>query len=451
MPVGDPPGSGQGSKPSWHRAFRAGHGQRALGELGALDEPAVLLPVPPQRGHESERKLGLARVDRPADRSAEIGIVDRQPIEPTRLVRPGQVGCRRLGKGQVNDRVTSTHRILATVVPESLERERPDRLEHLEPDARPTRVALDQALIDQRRQLIQHIAGVGRRFDDQGGLLVVEAAIEHREVVQDTLELGSEEVVAPGDRARQGPLSIGHVARTRARQRQMREETIADGRQGQVRDARCGELHPERQTVEERADLVDDDAVGTGVPARSNRARTFREQPWTVRTQARDRVLLFTTDPQRCAAGHDDPRCLGCVEEIGDVTGRVKESLEVVEHEQHRPVGEIWSKALGGRASRTVVQTDRSGDGRPDVPGVLEIGQRHEPRPFAEAVRRPPCRLHREAGLADTARPRESDESSIGDEVVELVELCVAPDEARQSRRQVTDRRGSRPKGGKLR
>ena len=115
--------------------------------------------------------------------------------------------------------MASTHRILETVVPESFERERPDRLEHLEPDARPTRVALDQALIDQRRQLIQHIAAVGRRFDDLGGLLVVEAAIEHREVVQDTLELGSEEVVAPGDRARQGPLSIGHVARTRARQR----------------------------------------------------------------------------------------------------------------------------------------------------------------------------------------------------------------------------------------
>ena len=115
--------------------------------------------------------------------------------------------------------MSATHLVLPTLRPEPLERERPDRLEHLEPDARPSRVALDQALIDERRQLIEHIAAVGRRFDDLGGLLVVEAAIEHREVVQDALELGSEEVVAPGDRARQGPLSIGHVPRTRARQR----------------------------------------------------------------------------------------------------------------------------------------------------------------------------------------------------------------------------------------
>ena len=107
--------------------------------------------------------------------------------------------------------------VLPTVVPESLERERANCLEHLEPDARPGRVAFDQALIDERRQFVQHVTAVGRRFDDLGRLLVFEAAVEHREVVQDALELGAEEVVAPRDRARQRPLSIGHVPRTRRR------------------------------------------------------------------------------------------------------------------------------------------------------------------------------------------------------------------------------------------
>ena len=63
-------------------------------------------------------------------------------------------------------------------------------------------------------QVVEDVATVGRWLDDLRCLLELEAAVEDREVVQDALQVGRQQIVAPGDGARQRPLPVGHVART---------------------------------------------------------------------------------------------------------------------------------------------------------------------------------------------------------------------------------------------
>ena len=118
VPVRDPAGGAQRGESSRRRRVRAGHREGALGELGALDEPSVLLPEPPHRRHEPERQLGLAASrSSSGSRRADVGVVDGQAIEPARLVRPGHVRRGGLGQREIGERMSRRAAVLPALRP----------------------------------------------------------------------------------------------------------------------------------------------------------------------------------------------------------------------------------------------------------------------------------------------------------------------------------------------
>ena len=404
MPVRDPSGGAERGQSPCRRLVGAGHGEGLLGKLGAFDEPPILLPEPPHRCDEPKRQLDLSGVDAPADRGPQVRVVDGQPVEPARLIGSGQVRRSGFGQSEVSQCVPAPDCRLAILRPETLERESSDRLEHLEPDAVLARVAPDQALVDERRQVVEDITTVGRWFDDLGRLLVLEADVEDGEVMQDALQVGRKQIVAPGDGTRECPLPIGHIARTRPGQRKLCAQAVADRRQRKVRDARRSELDAQRQPIEERAHLVHDGVIGRGLPARAHGPGALREQPRAVLAETRHGILLFAGDPQWGAARHQDARPGRRLEDVGNVTGCVEQPLEVVEHEQDRAIGQIRRESLGSWSARTIEQPDRPGDDRADVGRVLDLGQRHEPRSVREPIGHPRAPSRRQ-GWSCRCRP----------------------------------------------
>ena len=146
-------------------------------------------------------------------------------------------------------------------------------------------VALDQALVDERHQVIEHVDAV------VGGSTTCAAWSRSKPPSKTARSCRTrwssvdEQVVAPGDRARQGPLPI------RAR--------CADPSPGSGSARRGGRGSPSAAGARRAPPPARPRAAGrrgarrprrrprvrTGLPARSDRARPLHEQPRTVRTQ----------------------------------------------------------------------------------------------------------------------------------------------------------------------
>ena len=198
-------------------------------------------------------------------------------------------------------------RVLASFLAQPLEGEAADRLEEAEPDTRSARigdVAPHEALIDELDELIQHVAAP---FDDGLGLLEIEAALEDGQVMQGALRRRWQQLMAPRDGAGERPLSIRHVPRARTRQRQVRGQSVANGRQRDMGDPGGRQLHTERQPVHERAHLLDDGPLRPRLPTGSHGTRPLDEQPNTRVTERVERIFLFARDAQRGAARDEDP------------------------------------------------------------------------------------------------------------------------------------------------
>jgi hypothetical protein len=122
-----------------------------------------------------------------------------------------------------------------------------DRLEHREPLAAPAQ----QAVIDERREGIEHIAANRLRSIER------EAAGEHRQPRKERARVVVEEVHAPLDRRAQRALTLGDVARAARQQRESLLEPRENRGRREDRRLRRGELDRQRQAVELAADLRD--------------------------------------------------------------------------------------------------------------------------------------------------------------------------------------------------
>ena len=64
---------------------------------------------------------------------------------------------------------------------------------------------------------------------------------------------------------------------------------------------------------------------------------------------------------------------------VATIAGRVEDVLEVVEDQEHRPLGEEAGQRVDGLAQRPVEEAERPGDGRADLVRVVERVERDEP------------------------------------------------------------------------
>ena len=117
----------------------------------------------------------------------------------------------------------------------------------------------DEALVGERLEAVEDVEAErrrpGRRPTSASSAVKPPAKTPSRRN-RAALRLG-QQVVAPGHRAAQRPLALGHVART-AGEVEARRQPLEDERRAEQADARRGELDRERQPEEALADLAND-------------------------------------------------------------------------------------------------------------------------------------------------------------------------------------------------
>jgi len=120
--------------------------------------------------------------------------------------------------------------------------------------------------------------------------------------------------------------------------------------------------------------------------------------------------------------------------------------LAVVQQQQQRLVGGELDQPLdrrrlrASRLARLLAQPQRRDHGLRQQPWVPQRGQLHQPHPVRPAAQRPPGQLDREAGLAGPAGPGDGDQPVLLQQLADLAQLDVPPDEAGQPLRQVVRR-----------
>ena len=128
----------------------------------------------------------------------------------------------------------------------------PDRLEPAEAHAADGVIDPDeQAVLGEPHEAVEDVDPelVHRPADDLR-LGVVERLLEDRQPREETLELGLEQAVAPGHGLVDRALSLGQVPRSRARQRLVLAQAVADDLERQRPGAGRAELDGEWQPVE---------------------------------------------------------------------------------------------------------------------------------------------------------------------------------------------------------
>ena len=128
----------------------------------------------------------------------------------------------------------------------------------------------------------------------------------------------------------------------------MTRQAVADGRERDVGDTGGSEFQTQREAVDQVADLVDDRAIGSRLPAWPDRACSLHEQPHTGITERIERVFLFTRDAQGRATRDHDPGARRRLKDVRDVARRVEQVLEVVQGQQDRPILEVRPERLCG-------------------------------------------------------------------------------------------------------
>ena len=122
---------------------------------------------------------------------------------------------------------------------------------------------------------------------------------------------------------------------------------------------------------------------------------------------------------------------------VHELRARVDDVLAVVEHEQELARRAYASSASTRLLARRVGDAERHRDRPRHEPVFGKLGEVDEPDAVDPRIDLPPRRLQREPRLARTAEPGDRDEPALAQELLELVELALAADEARKRRRQV--------------
>ena len=161
------PGRPKRTHPGDRRRIGARHRDRRLRPVAPFRQLPDDLPVAPRRRDESERQIGLAGIDAPAQGRPQVGLIERQSIDPGWLFGGEQMSFRGLGELEIGDRVPSPQLFFATVGDQPVERIPVDGLEQREPDPAAGQsagvtdrrlVAGDQAVLRERDEPVERIA-----------------------------------------------------------------------------------------------------------------------------------------------------------------------------------------------------------------------------------------------------------------------------------------------------
>ena len=241
---------------------------------------------------------------------------------------------------------------------EPLERVLADRLEHPEPRLALGALGLaDEPVVDERGDAVQHLAELEPERAAGDGLGGLERAPRRR-------RRGARRAPCPCRRAGCSSTRSRRGASPARRRRQEREALLLEPREDLLRrhqlDAGSRHLDRERDALEPRADLRDGRAgcpvsskLGFASCARSRRARPPGSRRCRPRLRARRAAAPAYSRSPRTRSGvrlvATTFRPGARVEELADRRRRRQHLLEVVEHEQRRPVAEALGDRLGER------------------------------------------------------------------------------------------------------
>ena len=279
-----------------------------------------------------------------------------------------------------------------------------------------------QALGDGERQVATGVAdglGGGER----------EAAGEGAEAGEERLFAGREQVVAPADGIAERALAGGQVARRRG-------GVGGDGKPGVDADqqrgggeeihAGRGQLDGERQPIEALADGSHDDGMPRIDPEgrfhlarpvheerdgrRGQEAVDMRHTGQVGQGQGRHAEPPLTPKAQALAAGGDHLQGGAGCQQVGHHGRGGQQVLEIVQHEQGLPAGEVLREA-GRQGTGGLAQSQVAGDGVGRKGGITQRSERNEVHAAREPIQDPPGEGNGQPGLADAARAGEGQEA----------------------------------------
>jgi hypothetical protein len=150
---------------------------------------------------------------------------------------------------------------------------------------------------------------------------------------------------------------------------------------------------------------------------------------------------VFTGHRHRLPARRQQPQRWTLREDVGDESSDgVEQVLAVVEHDEQLTIGDGLDHGRPHRPSVTGNDAQRRRDQRLHVVRIGGRGEIHEQRPTGELRLQLLGDGEGEAGLPDPPGPSERDQSPGDQHALELVDLIVSPDEARNGGRQVSRR-----------
>ena len=313
------------------------------------------------------------------------------------------------------------------------------RLQQSVPGSVPGVLRDQQRLVDQQRQLIEHLVSlrVGIGIGGDGVCCVeVEAIGEHGQPPEQHPFPIGQQGVRPIHRSAQRLLAAHCGARTAGQQ----PERIAQGAQdlvGRQRpNARSGQLDGQRQSVEATADLGDDLRVlrchaelGLGAA----RAVTEQFQGVVGERQRGHPPAHLSGHPDRFTTGGEQRQGRAHPQQPGDDVGRgVQQVLAVVEEHQHLAVADEVRDHVHRCLAGLVGQTQRAGDGDGHQIRICDRCEVHVP----DAVGVVRCHLggypHRQPRLARAARTGEGHQAVVPECLLDRADLRPAADETRQ-------------------
>jgi hypothetical protein len=139
-------------------------------------------------------------------------------------------------------------------------------------------------------------------------------------------------------------------------------------------------------------------------------------------------------------------------EHVADECGAVEDLLEVVEHEEHRSVGEVGGEVLGRVDSGLGGgDAERLEHFRRDEVGVGDRGELDEVDPVGVGVGDLGGEVERQPGLAHAAGAGEGEQSVAIEQLASHPQDVLAPHEGAEICREVVGDRFQGSQGGKLR
>jgi hypothetical protein len=288
-------------------------------------------------------------------------------------------------------------------------------------------VALEETLVDQRLQAVQHRragANLVQRFAHDGRRgFDGTAASEDRQLAEERPLVIREQVIAVADGLAERALAHRQVAST------VDEHLEPIAQAGQQRlgrqHARASrrELDRQRQAIQAHAHLADGGGVLLGqLEARLGGSGALDEQldggrfghagDVGIRVtrregQREDREDVLPAQTQRRPAGGQDLQVRADGQQVGHLIGRGQDVFEVVEDEQDVAVEQDTFKPLQQRLVAPFSDTQRLGDGGADQRRVVQPREVDEEHTVGEELDQRLGQRQRQAGLARAGRAGE--------------------------------------------